>query len=159
MSKKKNKIKALHRKTDKEWPIIHAANEFPVFPTHTHGMTELGFPEFLMDPLSFGPEGTGSRINVSYEHLKKPENKDKLEAIKRGETVKVTARDLAPGREGLDSNVYCFRRVYPEFEMVKMAYVIEDPKDVDPKMWFIQIYVEGDDFALTDDYYKGGIKW
>jgi len=26
-------------------------------------------------------------------------------------------------------------------------------------MWFVQIYVEGDDFALTDDYYKGGIKW
>ena len=24
-------------------------------------------------------------------------------------------------------------------------------------MQFIQIYVEGDDFALDDDYYKGGV--
>jgi hypothetical protein len=43
--------------------------------------------------------------------------------------------------------------------MVKQAYVIESAEDVDPAMRFIQIYVEGDDFALTDEYYKGGIKW
>jgi hypothetical protein len=42
--------------------------------------------------------------------------------------------------------------------MVKQAYDLNDPADVDPKAWFVQIYVEGDDFALTDDYYKYGIK-
>jgi hypothetical protein len=26
-----------------------------------------------------------------------------------------------------------------------------------PKMRFIQIYVEGDDFALMDEYYRGGV--
>ena len=31
--------------------------EDTAFPTHTHGLTEVGMPEFIMDPLSFGGEG------------------------------------------------------------------------------------------------------
>jgi len=157
---KKKNINKLCKKKNVEYPfIIHATNKFPLYPTHTHGMTEIGFPEFLMDPLSFGFDGTASRINVSYKYFNKPENKGKLEAIQNGETLKLTVRDLAPDKDGLDPYTYCYRRVYPDFEMVKQAYIIKSPEDIDPRMSFIQIYVEGDDFALTDDYYKGGIKW
>ena len=151
--------KAKESKVAKEQPfIIHGSADMPAFPTHSHGMTELGMPEFLIDHLAFGVEQNGGRISASYKYFMKPENADKLDAIKNGETVKLRDADLKPDAK-TDSIVYCYRRVYPEFEMVKQAYVIEDPKDVDPKTWFIQIYVEGDDFALTDDYYKGGIKW
>lgn len=138
--------------------IIEASADMPAFPTHTHGLTELGWPEFLMDLLSFGADGTGGRINLSYDYFNKPENKDKLKAIKNGKTVKLTITDLKPDAKPEDM-VYCYRRVFPEFEMVKLAYCIESPDDIDPAMWFVQIYVEGDDFALTDEYYKGGIKW
>jgi hypothetical protein len=31
--------------------------------------------------------------------------------------------------------------------------------EVDPDLVVVQIYVKGDDFALTDDYYKDGISW
>jgi len=157
---KRKNINMLRKKKKVKYPfIIHATDKFPLYPTHTHGLTKLGFPEFLMDPLSFGPKGTGSRIIVSYEYFKKPENKGKLEAIQKGETLKLTVRDLAPDKDGLDPYTYCYRRVYPDFEMVKQAYIIKSPKDIDPKMSFIQIYVEGDDYVLTDIYYKGGIKW
>jgi len=160
MSKKKKKAKASHKKEAAKWPyVIHATDKSPLYPTHTHGMTELGIPEFLMDPLSFGPNGTGNRINASYEYFNRPENKEKFEAVKNGETVKLRLCDLAPDKCGEDPYVYCFRRVYPEFEMVKQAYCVESPEDVDPRMSFIQIYVEGDDYVLTDAYYKGGIKW
>ena len=146
-------------KTTKEHQFtIDACLETPAFSTHTHGLTELGMPEFLMDLLSFGADGTGSRIKWSYEYFVKPENVGKLDAIKNGETVKLSIIDLKPDATP-ETYVYCYRRVYPELEMVKMAYAIESPTDVDPSMSFIQIYIEGDDFALKDDYYKGGIKW
>ena len=157
---KKKKIKMLHKKKPSKFPfVIHATDKAPLYPTHTHGFTELGMPEFLMDPLSFGPKGTGNQIYVSYKYFEKSENRAKLESIQNGETLKLTKNDLAPEQKGHNPYVYCYRRVYPEFEMVRMAYVIESPEDIDPNMWFVQIYVEGDDFALTDDYYKGGIKW
>jgi hypothetical protein len=159
MSKKK-KIKSLHKKGGGKLSfIIHATDEFPVLPTHTHGMTKIGMPEFLMDPLSFGPYGTGSRINVACKYFNKPENRSTLEAIKNGETVKLTHLDLVPDKNVNDPYVYCLRRVFPDFEMVKQAYLIESHEDIDPNMWFIQIYVEGDNYVLTDQYYRGGIKW
>jgi hypothetical protein len=146
-------------KVTKELPfIIEVSADMPAFPSHTHGLTELGMPEFLIDHLAFGANGNGGRINASYDYFIKPENAGKLDAIKNGETVKLTINDLKPDAKP-EPHVYCYRRVYPEFEMVKHAYNIDDPKDIDAKMWFVQIYVDGDDFALTDDYYKGGIKF
>jgi hypothetical protein len=147
-------------KVTKELPfVIEVSADMPAFPSHTHGLTEVGMPEFLIDHLAFGASGNGGRIKASYDYFVKPENAGKLEAIKKGQTVKLTDKDLKPSCDHPDPCVYCYRRVSPEFEMVKQAYLIEDPDDIDPKMWFVQIYVEGDDFALKDDYYKGGIKW
>ena len=42
--------------------MIHACplwvKDFP-YPTHTHGLYDLGLPEFIMDPLAFGGDGNG----------------------------------------------------------------------------------------------------
>jgi hypothetical protein len=157
-------LKGAHRESEvRKKSLAHpftvdGSTEAPVFPTHSHGMTEIGMPEFLMDPLAYGANGNADRIVWSYDYFRKPKNRDKLESIKNGQTVKLVIKDLNPNVTK-DSSVYCYRRVYPEFEMVKQAYNFKDPSAADPKSWFVQIYVEGDDFALTDDYYKGGIKW
>ena len=146
--------------TSKKHPFtVEASMDIPTLSTHTHGMTELGMPEFLINHLAFGPKGNAYLINASYEYFMRPENVGKITTIKNGETVKLRDEDLKPPSDRPNPYVYCYRRVYPEFEMVKVAYCIEGPNDVAPNMWFVQIYVEGDDFALTDDYYKGGSKW
>jgi len=152
-----DKVKATKVTTELPF-VIEASADKPAFPTHTHGLTEVGLSEFLMDPFCLGAQGNGDRIISSYQYFTKHENADKLEAIKNGETIKLSLTDLKPDAKP-EPHVYCYRRVYPEFEMVKLAYCIEDPKDVDPKMWFVQIYIDGDDYALTDDYYKGGVDW
>ena len=40
------------------------------------------------------------------------------------------------------------------FEAVKEAY----PIGLEPDMRFIQIWIDGDDYALTGEYYRRGIK-
>lgn len=61
--------------TKSEYPfIVHACEEIPAFPTHTHGLTEIGWPEFIMDPFAFGPSGNGMRINRAYEYFRRAEN-------------------------------------------------------------------------------------
>lgn len=142
--------------------VLHGSADLLGFPTHTHGMTALGLPELLIDHLAFGPEPNSKLLVASYQYFTKPENAGKLDAIKNGETVKLRDPDLKPPSDHPDPHVYCYRRVYPEFEMVKQAYNVDKEKglsDVPPEAWFVQIYIEGDDFALTDEYYRGGIKW
>ena len=57
--------------------IIHADplwdEGFP-YPTHTHGLSNIGLPEFIMDPLAFGGEGNAQRINSAYDYLTDPKN-------------------------------------------------------------------------------------
>jgi hypothetical protein len=136
--------------------VIDGAIAKPLFPTHTHGLTEMGMPEFLIDPLAFGAEGNAKRIIDAYRYFSKAKNADRLEDIRCGLTVRLTANDLVPEFTGEHPYVYCFRKVSPDFEGVKLAYYLDD---TDSQMWFIQIYVEGDDYVLTDEYYRGGIKW
>jgi len=144
----------------KEQPfIIHGCTGMPTFPTHSHGMTDLGMPEFLINHWAFGMRQNGGIIGASYRYFIKPENALKLDAIKNGETAKLTIVDLKPDAvEEQEDLVFCYRRVYPEFEMVKQAYCIDDPREIDSKTWFVQIYVEGDDFALTDEYYRDDVQ-
>jgi len=129
----------------------------PPFPTHTHGLYELGLPEFIMDPLAFGGEGNAQRINSTYDYLIDPKNTQNLAAILNGQIVKLTGPQLDPRYMLDDPNVYCLREVSPHFEAVRLAYGIQASFLV-PPMRVIQIWVDGDDFALTDEYYRGGVK-
>ena len=138
--------------------IIHGCPSLPAYPTHTHGLTEVGMPEFIMDPLAFGLKGNMDCINVAYKFFKKQKNANKLKAILNGKTVKLSAKTLSPKSPGNEAHTYCFREVNPEFEAVKQAYLIPDA-ELTPGMRFIQIYIDGDDFALMDEYYQGGVRW
>jgi hypothetical protein len=114
-------------------------------------------PEFIVDPLAFGPQGNAQLINDSYLYLYRPENTDALDLIMKGETVTINSKELDPARSG-EHNI-CFRRVGVDFEAVKQAYDGLDLGKIADVISFIQIYVEGDDFALDDDYYKDGVTW
>ena len=138
--------------------IIHGSplNDPSPYPTHTHGLHKIGWPEFIFDPLAFGAEQNSARINAAYMYFKKPKNRKKLQAILDGKTVELTFKEMQPKAKGEEPYVYCFREVSPEFEAVKMAYG-SDVKEIEPGMRFIQIWVKGDDYVLTDEYYRGGI--
>jgi len=141
-----------------KYPFIIEADrleEDTAFPTHTHGLTEVGMPEFIMDPIAFGGKGNANRINAAYKFFKKLKNVDKLKAILNGETVKLTGKQLSPKHLRNEHYKYCFREVASEFEAVKQAY---HKKEITMDMRFIQIWIDGDDFALTDEYYRGGVK-
>jgi hypothetical protein len=148
--KKRNKKMRIGR-----YPFtIHAdpLQESTAYPTHTHGLTEIGMPEFIMDPLSFGGEGNCSLINHSYRYFKK--NKKDLQTVLNGKTLKFPINKISPKWKNAPIYTICFRRVPNTFEAVKLAY----PAGVLPEMKFIQIWIDGDDYALTDEYYRGGVK-
>ena len=157
---KKKKKKTSRTKIGRYPFIIHAdrLEEKTAFPTHTHGLYDIGFPEFFMDPVAFGGEGNGGRINCSYDYFKKPKNRGKLKSILKGKTLKLTGTQLCRKHLRTDPYTYCFREVQPEFEAVKLAYGSGIVTEC-PGIKFIQIYVEGDDYVLMDDYYRGGVRW
>ena len=141
--------------------IIHAdppGDEGFPYPTHTHGLYELGLPEFIMDPLAFGGEGNAQRINSAYDYLIDPKNTQNLAAILNGQIVKLTGPQLNPRYKYDDPYTYCLREVSPHFEAVKDAYG-SGVVYLIPPMRFIQIWVDGDDYALTDEYYRNGHRW
>jgi len=146
-------------KITKELPfIIHACPPTKgAYPTHTHGLTEIELPEFIVDPLAFGPQGNARLINASYRYLSMPENAEILNSIMSGENITINSKTLDPSYDGTHN--FCFRRVGIDFEAVKQAYVGLDLGKIADVISFIQIYVEGDDFALNDDYYKDGVTW
>jgi|GEM_PF-872281 len=125
------------------------------YPTHTHGLHEIGLPEFLIDPHAYGPKGNNGLICSAYEYFAKQENKSKLDAILTGQAIELTVKDLG-GNPERNSDVYCFRLVSADFEGVKLAYAFTG-NEIDPDIKFIQIWVKGDGFALNDEYYRGGI--
>ncbi|MBM4305102.1 MAG: hypothetical protein FJ123_00045 [Deltaproteobacteria bacterium] len=151
MGKSKNKSKYPH--------VIHYSADLVGFATHTHRLTEVGLPELFIDPLAFGPEGNAGVINRAYVFFVKPENKPKLEALLSGQIVKLTGKDLRPESDGSDPLIYCFREVPPTFKAVDQAYEIKNHGLEIPGMRFVQIWIEGDDFALLDSYYQGGVKF
>jgi hypothetical protein len=138
--------------------IIHACcHAYNSFPTHTHGLTEIELPEFIVDPLAFGPQGNARLINASYRYLSMPENAEILNSIMSGENITINSKTLDPSYDGTHN--FCFRRVGIDFEGVKQAYDGLDLGKIEDVISFIQIYIEGDDFALDDDYYKDGVTW
>lgn len=144
-----------------KYPFIIHANpllESTAFPTHSHGLNDIGQPEFMIDPLAFGPEGNGDLINASYDYFKKPRRKKILHSIIKGKTIEIPINKIDKKWEGAPNYTLCFRLVSNTFEGVKLAYEPEGP-EVWPDLVVVQIYVKGDDFALMDAYYKGGVTW
>ena len=163
MSKKRKKPKKVNKKKTarRDYPFeIHACpeTEMPQFCTHTHNLSKIGFPEILMDPCSLGPKGNGARIDYGYEYFIKPESASELKAILGGQIVKLTLKHLTPDIDVDEPYTYCFREVSPIFEAVRQSYIVLGP-GIDPGMRFIQIWIEGDDFALEDEYYRDGVWW
>jgi len=130
--------------------------DYRAFPTHSHGLHDIGWPEFFIDPLAFGPYGNADRINRSYFYFKRPENKKKLAEILKGKKIEIPIKTLNPKWKDAPNYTICYRLAPHNFEGVKMAYG-EAGIDFDPSMKFVQIYVKGDNFALTDMYYRDGI--
>ncbi len=158
-NQKQNK-KAVRRGSQSLPFIIHASplHDPEPYPTHTHGLHEMAWPELIFDPQAFGPNGNGNRINLSYRHFAKPENEHLLNEILNGRIVKLTMKDLDPDHPDFEPYVYCYRLVGADFEAVKQAYLTDDIP-LPAGMQIVQIWVEGDDFAITDQYYIGGIKF
>jgi hypothetical protein len=147
-------------KTGKYPFIIHAdpLQENKTYPTHTHGLNKKLWPEFMIDPLAFGPYGNADRINEAYDFFKKPRRRLILNRIICGEVIEVPIEKLCKHWGGPPFYTMCFRLVPNTFEAIKLAYG-PGGMEVDPDLVVVQIYVKGDDFALMDEYYKGGITW
>ncbi len=116
------------------------------FPSHTHGLTAFGEPEFFVNMRCFGPVhipgfmSNGVALNIIYQELEK--NPDLKSRVLDGETVEINPFD----------RILCLREVDASFAAVQIAY---DGFEFEG-MKFIQLYVKGDDFALTDEYYLAG---
>ena len=105
-----------------------------------------------------GEIGNASVINDAYDYFKRPENRAKMGAILTGKTVTLREKEFRPRSDG--NYVFCFREVSVDFEAVKLAYPADDNITSSIReARIVQIYVEGDDYVLTDDYYRGGVFW
>ena len=145
------------KKNNKFPYIIHASSDAQkLFPTHTHGLSDIDMPELLIDPLAILGPDCGMMINDIYLYLSNPKNSEALNSILNGETVTINSKDLCSCWSGFQN--MCFRKVSSEFEAVKLAYQ-EVKQSTMQKMQFIQIYIEGEEFVLDDDYYKDGNMW
>ncbi|MCD4675209.1 MAG: hypothetical protein K8S18_04330 [Desulfobacula sp.] len=140
--------------------IIHGdpLAEETAYPSHTHGLNAMGWPELMIDPLAFGPHGNADKINAAYDYFKTSKKRKILNRIMKGETFEMSINKLHKKWKGAPNYKICFRLVPNTFEGVKLAYGLEGA-EVDPDLVVVQIYVKGDDFALTDAYYKGGVTW
>ena len=72
-----------------------------------------------MDPLAFGGEGNGKRINYAYRYLTDSKNSGQLDAILNGQVIKLAGKELVPQYIYKDPYVYCLREVSARFEAVK----------------------------------------
>lgn len=156
-----NKGKSIQRSKNKKFEIlpfdvyVSSIEDRVQFPTHSRGLYEIGLPEFFIDPLCLGAVLNAQRIAAAYEYFVKSENKGKLEAILNGDIIELKSKELHPETKK-ETYVYCFREVAPDFEAVKMAYEI-DETGTEPGRRYVQIWIKGDDYALNNEYYKGGI--
>jgi len=129
------------------------------FPTHTRGLNNKNWPEFIINASCYGSDGNGRTINAAYDYFKRPRRKKLLNKILKGETVEIPVNKLNKNYDWKTLKYpVCFRLVPNTFGAVKMAYG-DQKGEVDPDLVVVQIYVKGDDFALADDYYKHSIAW
>ena len=140
--------------TDLPYRINAGDLDYPL-PGHTHGLSEIGMPEFIVDVRTFRDVGEWCLINGAYAFFIDPQNHEKLEFILNGQTVKVLRKELMPDSQTDGSKVYCFREAPPTHWAVKRTYKDEG---IEPGMRFVQIYTEGDDTFLRPTKTRKGKK-
>jgi hypothetical protein len=130
------------------------------YPSYTQGLADIGMPEFIINYQAFGAEGNAAILHMAYDYFVNPKNLGKLDAILNGKIIKFTGKQLSPKHLKNSPYVYRFREVSPFFEGIQRAYGRGIEELAEKNGWrFIQIWVDGDDFALTDEYYKGGLEF
>jgi len=92
------KIK-FNKRHDKYPFFIHADPlcETTAYSTHSHGLNDHGFPEFMIDPLAYGANGNASRINEAYDYFKRFRRKKILNRILKGKTIEILINKLCKG--------------------------------------------------------------
>jgi hypothetical protein len=126
------------------------------YPSYTQGLARnCGMPEFIINYQAFGADVNAAILHFAYDYFVDPKNSGKLNAILNGKIIKLTGKQLSPAHMSNSPLVFCFREVSPFFEGIQQAYG-KKIEDVAKKFgWrFIQIWVDGDDFALEDEYYR-----
>lgn len=126
--------------------IIHGdtiANQHKAYPTHTHGLVKFGIPEIFMHASCFGPQGNAHMINVVSVSLMLI--KERLEKFKQEGRLEFRTGVY----EDKDDFILCLRTVKPTFLGVSKAYQSVEISLVG----HAQLYVKGDDHALTEDFY------
>jgi len=127
------------------------------YPSYTDGLARnCGMPEFIINYQAFGAKGNAVILHLAYDYFVNPKNSGKLNAILNGKIIKLTGKQLCPKYLKKNSPyIYCFREVSPFFEGIQQAYGRGIEELVEKFGWrFIQIWVDGDDFALEDEYYR-----
>lgn len=137
-----------------------------LFPTHTHGLDKLGYPEIFIDPLAFGKYNATiinnvykSIINNVYKYLSGSSKKDLMQDLLDRKVLEVEINKLDKDFLFMAGKckdlIICIRIVYSDFEAVKLAYGNKVPIETP----FIQLYVLGDDYVLNNEYYYNGVTW
>ncbi len=137
---KKKEIKDI----PKEPPfIIHGDVNRPKYsyPTHTHGLEKLGWPEFFINATAFGAVNNAKLINELFIHFWL--NPDKMEILQNQKNI-----EIKPWSN--DDMIICLRIVPYSFLGVRKAYNYHQLSKTD----HAQVYVKGDDHVLKDSYYE-----
>jgi len=114
------------------------------YPTHTHGLVTVDIPEILMHTPCFGLQGNAFMINMVVGSLML--NPDHYKEFMENSFIK----GITGIYQSIDEMTLCLRKVDSSFLAVKKAYN-DDPET---KFGYAQLYVEGDNDALTDKYYE-----
>ena len=123
------------------------------YPTHTHGLWNVGLPELFINATAFGPRDNAAVLNVVFEYLATHE--DDFYRVRRGEYV-----EFSPW----EGTVLCIRSVQAMFAGVQKAYNLEIEADrvlalsIELIRMFAQVYVKGDYHVLEDSYYADSDK-
>lgn len=125
--------------------IIHGDIVPPKFgyPTHTHGLEKIGWPEFFINSTAFGAKMNAQVINEMFIYLW--EHEDDLKKLISEKFIEV---DLWPGN---DYNIIFYVRIVDhEFLAVKKTYTVDELSTTG----HAQIYVKGDNHVLKDSFYE-----
>lgn len=135
-------------KLSKNMPFkIHGdINPKPLFgyPTHTHGLEKIGLPEIFINNVAFGATVNAIMINIIAAALIINKN---LQKKFMEETIITMKTGFFDPKEDI---TFSLRKVEPTFNAVKKAY----NDNYIPKHGYAQLWVDGDDHVLDDDYYE-----